>query len=386
MPADTRSKLASLIAPRRVIAYANGGGWVRAENKREDIVVLQRPTAEARFDQLIVPLSLTYDDYAQRILDVVDRLARSESRSSDQVLNELLAPPSDVLRFRLDDPVTADGSVPFGEGFELLKGVQRSIRAAACSVIDPQKFHRRLTRDKTDLLLQGTRLGQTERGSFVAIVILPLDAVPADDLNSIQLPLFEVTAQPPFVRSTTLQLMHAVTRVATALADGHPELIEQPTDTGVQVSANLCDALLEMQPPSERSSLFISASWARTLPPSVNTPSTVELKHEYFAPIAEYARRLRPQQEPQRDRFVGRVVALMGKPNDDGQMAGDVTVQFQHEDELLRARITLEPQHYQIACDAHKQHSYVSVEGMLVRLSRLHQIEGYSRFQHLVGM
>lgn len=377
--------LAALIRPEQALAYAKATGWVQAHTKRDGIAVLERPDQEQRFDQLIVPSDRMLDDFAARMADVVTRLSKYQDRPAVQVLNELLAPPSDVLRFRIDDPVAEDGTVPFEEGFELIKGVRRSLQAAACSVLAASKFHSRLSRHESDLLVQGARMGQTERGSFVALIILPLDAVPDDDDDPRQMSMFPDDWKTPFVRKTTSHLMQAVAHIAQSLDQGHPEEIESPTDDGIQVSANLCDALLEMRPPSERSTLQIAAAWAPTLPALATVPSAVEVRREWYPEIERYAAQLRPHQEPAPDRFIALVASLMGKANEKGQMAGDVTLQFQYEEELLRAKINLGPGDYQIACDAHKQHSYVSVEGILVRRARVHQIEEYSNFDHLHG-
>jgi hypothetical protein len=71
----------------------------------------------------------------------------------------------------------------------------------------------------------------------------------------------------------------------------------------------------------------------------------------------------------------------MGKPNADGAMEGDVILQFQAEEELLKAKVYLQPMHYATACDAHKSSGYVSVEGTLRRRFRLHQIEHPLQFR-----
>lgn len=378
-------KLLQSIQPDRLVAYASSRGWVRVRHQVDNVVVLGRPEAEQEFDQLIVPAQQRLADYVERVAEVIARLAEREQRAMASVLTDVLAPPSDLLRFRIDGAVADDGSVPLDDGLELLKGAQRSIRSAACSVLQPQPYHPRLSRTETDLLIQGARLGQTERGSFVALIILPLDAVPADVDDPTQQPLFPGDQAEPFVRKTSSQLLRAVDLLNRSIVEQDTERAVAAQEDGLQVSANLCEALIEMRPPRADGSLRISATWSSTVPLREAIPDSVEIRSEHFPFIEACANRLRPNQEPVAERFVARVTALMGKANDQGRMEGDVLLQFQYEDELLRAKITLPAVDHQVAIDAYKGHSYVSVTGTLVRRARVHEIRDCVEFRHLVG-
>lgn len=57
-------------------------------------------------------------------------------------------------------------------------------------------------------------------------------------------------------------------------------------ETEPVVSANVCEAILQMQPSADEAALGISASWATTLPPRAPIPAAVRIKAEYF-PIIE---------------------------------------------------------------------------------------------------
>jgi hypothetical protein len=294
------------------------------------------------------------------------------------VLNELLLPPSDILRYRLADRTTEDGTVPFEQGLELLKGVERSLRAAACSVVEKLKYFPRLARAESDKLLEAARMGQTERGSYIALVYLPLSAVLRVDENPGQTYIPTVDEPEPFVRQTTRHLMVAVDHITKCIAAGRPEQVEEPTEDGVQVSANLCDALLEMQPTGSQSSLQITAKLDSTVQPRVSGPLNVEIPAGQFDEIGRLASYLRPVNVPTRTVFVGTVSALMGQPNSVGEMQGRITLHFQHEDELLRGHVSLSAADYQIAVEAHRQNRFVTLQGFLHRRARMHVIEDYA--------
>ena len=64
-------------------------------------------------------------------------------------------------------------------------------------------------------------------------------------------------------------------------------------------------------------------------------------------------------------------------------MEGDVQFSFQSDDEILKARISLEPAKYAIACDAHKHDHFLSVTGVLTRGTYVHRISDIDDFTDL---
>lgn len=266
------------------------------------------------------------------------------------------------------------------DGINLLAGARKALIAAACDVLNPQPFHPRLSRAEAEQFVNACRLGQTERGSFVASLICPLN-LPEEAPS-----LFpELYASPEsLTRRVTRHLMKALERIAQAIkTDTLQRLISFENEP--VISANLYKALSEMQPPGERSALHVTAAWARTTPPSADVPNRVTLLREYFPVIEAAARQLRPKKEPQRDHFVGVVDTLSGEPDEDGRMQGTVILAIFHpeEESMIRARPDLPPEDYTTACDAYKEAQYVEVSGVLHRAARLHVLREYSDFRIL---
>jgi hypothetical protein len=69
---------------------------------------------------------------------------------------------------------------------------------------------------------------------------------------------------------------------------------------------------------------------------------------------------------------VGKVIELSGAPNPAGDLEGDVVLQVQTDDQLLKVRVTLDPNTYRDAGVAHFEQRYVSVRGQLHRGRRTH--------------
>ena len=216
-------QLVARINPVDARAYALASGWQRQQAVNGKVAIYSNPASD--LDQLLIPLDSAISDYAMRMAEVVANLAEKENRPAFEVLNDLLVPPSDVLRFRLDEPESQTGLIPLDQGIGLLVGARRALMAAACSIVQPQSFHPRLSRTEAEQLVRASLLGQSERGSYTAVIACRLDAGPGPR-GAKALPLFEPQprrahpepvspSEVPFTRQVTSLLMRSVARIAS---------------------------------------------------------------------------------------------------------------------------------------------------------------------------
>ncbi len=357
-----------LITPQQVRSYALAKGWQRVAGVNGEIALFNHP--QGQFDQLIVPMDESLDDYAKRLRDVVENLADFESRPSAEVLNDLMTPESDTLRYRVASMATGRGSIPLVDGIRLLDGAKRSILAAACSVVNPVAHHPRMSRTEAQQLLGACHLGQTERESYSVSVSCPLRAVEQDQVL--------LPGNAPFTRRAVALLMRSVSRLVSAIESDAVPAVFEAVPAEPALSANLCDALLQMQPQDEGSHLDIKASWATTLPPEAPIPGVVRIKYEYFPIIEDVFKTLQSEKEPEASLFVGYVDTLNGQPGDDGRMQGDATISILHEEEPRKAHVELSPGDYQIAIQAHSVAGAVKFKGILHLGRRTHRITNIS--------
>jgi len=359
-----------LIKPQQVRSYAIAKGWCRVLNVNGGIALFTHPGGQ--WDQLIVPMDESFDDYANRLRDVVENLAGFESRPVAEVLNDLLTPEADILRYRIASLATGRGSIPLMEGIRLLEGAKRSILAAACSVVNPIAHHARMSRTEAQQLLGACHLGQTERGSYAVSVSCPLRAVEQDKT------LFPDSE--PFTRRTVSTLMRSLSRMVTSIeADTVPSVFETHENQPV-LSVNLCEALLQMQPAEEDSHLDVKVSWATTLKQQDPIPTIVRIKHEYFPIIEDISKKLRPAQAPAASLFVGNIDNLGGEPGADGRMQGEATLSVMYEEQMQLVRVDLSPDDWRTAHVALGVHGIVKFQGILYRGTRVHRITDISEF------
>jgi hypothetical protein len=377
MPRETLPlELLAQLDPVQVKEYARATGWVREPRLSDSLVaVYAHPTSD--LDQIIVPLNRSSSGFARAMGDVINILAEKEKRSAGEILNDLLLPPADVLRFKESGPAADSGDVPLEHGIGLLLGARKQLLAAACSERRPQRYHPRLSLAEADQFLQQCRLGQTERASFTVTVACPLHAVPeAADLYE----------RLPFTRRVTTLLMRSLHRLALALDADELDPLLNPGEGEPIISSNLCEGLLDMTPEGRGSVLTISVSWARTMPPPATRPlpGVVRLRRETFGLIDTLATRLRPEYVPQRRMLFGFVDTLNGRSNAENQMEGPVVLRLvDPENETIRARADLNVADYHTAWQAHGRNLPIALEGIVRRVGRTFRIDEVSGFRLL---
>jgi len=368
-PDPQNLSLAARVDPHDVVRYAQARGWILTRAAHGAFHVLTHP--ESDLDQVLVPRSAQADDFALRVVEAAERLAERERRGVSAVLSDLRSTAADVLRFHVRgaDVERLDISYPHLAG--VIAGIEKCLRAAACSVVKPQPFHPRLSRSEADQLMQACRLRQTEPGSFTVVVACPLDAVdrptPADD-------------PAPFARRVTRDLMRSLQWIHDATAS--PVL---PPSSGIPapMSANLCEGLLDMQSEDERASLSVEVAWDHSVAPPTDVDPRIapELRREHFVFLGELARTLRPRDGGERPvPLVGHVDRLNGTPDENGRVYGEVVLSLFLDDTVLRARADLGPDDYIRALEAHRDNRLVRLSGVVRRGRKVHRVDEIAGF------
>jgi hypothetical protein len=140
-----------------------------------------------------------------------------------------------------------------------------------------------------------------------------------------------------------------------------------------------------MQPTGDGSLLGVQTNWSRsfTAPPDNEVPRSVLLRSDVFPEIEKVYVALRPSKDPKLSNFIGLVDSLMGNPDTERRVEGDVVFLLFDADETIRARATLNADDYHIAWQAHGAAGFVSLRGKLIRERRSHRLEEVSHLKQV---
>jgi hypothetical protein len=344
--------------------YLEARGWSRTGEFQNALAVFGRGLGS--LDQVLVPMNPGYEDFNARMQDAILKIADDEQRPLQAIIQDLLSSNVDTLRYSIRSSATDRGTLPLEQGLSLLEGARKSLLAAACTVLAPTAtFHARMSRSDAEDFVQACELGQTEQGSYTLTLRCPMHALKSGD----ELPVPDNS--PPFGRLATETLVASVSRLVNAIDHDHIDAVLQPNQEYGRVTANLCDALIKMQPDGEYASLSLAVSWAPSIHSRVPTNSVV-IRGDHFSSISEISKQLRGSPISHAAPFVAIVDELRGAEQaDDGRRCGEVRLTIYQEDEALRARANLNADQYAFAVEAHMRGSYVMVSGVLNRGPRL---------------
>lgn len=357
---DVRA-LAAAISYQDLRDYLLARRWTSVPSRRAEVAIFRSPGAGDVEIQL--PLDTSLADYADAITLAARRLAEHDRRDVEAVLHDLAEPRRDVIRYALSGDATARGTIDLLAGSALISGAVKSLLASACSVQRPRRVHPRMTLADAEAFVRECRLGQTELGSYVLTIDAPLDV--RDDVAQGEI---------PFGRRTTSYLIEATGYLASTIRSGEPSRVLEDDPEAPLVSANLCEALVEMMPADESADLRLATTWSPLIPAPARARSEVRLERAMFESIERIAQQLRPAQGRVAAHFVGTVVELSGSPSPSGQLEGDVVLQVQVDDQLLKVRVNLDADDYRRAVEAHLHQRFVSVRGVLHRGRRAHHL------------
>lgn len=350
--------------------YLVARAWQNVPSRLDHVAIYRSP--DDGDVEVQVPLDTSLADYVDAILLAARRIAGSEARTVGQVLHDLTRPRSDTLRFALGGQATRAGSIGMTAGLALVQGALKSLLASACSVQRPRRFHPRMSLGEAESFVRACRLGQTELGSYVLTVDAPVDAPGPRDGDGT-----------PFGRRATIYLLASAAHLVATIRRGDVARILDDDPAAPQISANLCEALVEMMPVDESADLRLTSSWSPVIPVPKDLPAAVCFDRTMFEPIERLAQQLRPAHSAGPVQFVGKVVELSGASSPTGQLEGDVVLQVQVEDQLLKVRTTLGPEAYTEAGRAHLSQQYVSLHGQLHRGRRTHALKDPADFKVL---
>lgn len=367
---DRSAELAAQIGHEALRNYLDARRWDSAPSRLGRAAIYRSPGGGEA--EVQVPLDPGLADYIDAIVLAARRIAGFEGREVEQVIRDLLRPRSDLVRYALHGAATETGTIGLLAGLSMVSGAVKSLLASACGVQRPRRFHPRMTLVDAESYVRACRLGQTELGSFVLTIDTPLDVQTQGDAGEV-----------PFGRRATSYLFAASAFLERSIRRGEPERVLDEPPEAPRISANLCDALVEMMPADESADLHLRGSWSPLVPAPAGLPVAVHFERGMFETVERLAQQLRPAHGTEAAQFVGKVIELSGAPNPAGALEGDVVLQVHVDDQILKVRTSLGPEAYALAGGAHLHQQYVSVRGQLHRGRRTHVLKNPREFSAL---
>lgn len=343
-------------------SYLLRTGWQPKPFKQPQVLYFEGPQADDGTPLVqLVPVSGNYRDFPLRVEEIVQALSSIEQRPAGDILRDILTPTCDLVHFRLESVETRSGTIELGFVGPFIQSMKNLFVFAACGELQPQRFFTRALKQAVQFA-DRCRLRSAPVGSFMVDVETPL--VPPANEMQVRLEAY------PLERLILLSLMDGLGLLQQAIESGQKQAIF--AERGAPLNANMCEALLGMRPDSPDVRLEVRVSWSREWPlPEHAPPTAVAFEGKAFEQIDAIARALRTGTEPQRRQLRGRVVRLAAKDPVRGEASTLMaTVQVESPNAPARVDVSLAPQQYRVACDAHRDGLRIAASGILERNGR----------------
>lgn len=351
------------VRPIDAMTYLRATGWVAQERLGDKGAILMK-AGEPSETALTVPLRSDLADFAVRISEMLSTLEGVEKRSQFEILTDITTTSFDLIRVRSTSTLAASGSIPIDLGVSLFEQAREMMLAAACSTVSPKAYWARRRPKQATTYLEGVRLGQTERGSYVLTVQSPIP------------PAFkgELFGEDPFERQVSRTLIGALNYTKDAAQQALTSEDFEPFRRGIErgVSANLCDALVSLARATPESAVEVSVTLSRNRPTENAQNHFTSTFQQDLIPVIEEASRVFKETEPEEEfmlfGFVERLDRAVGTP------IGRIAIRGIVAERPRRIFVDLPEAWYHEAIRAHDENNPIFCVGDLVKEGRTFQL------------
>lgn len=357
-------------------AYMRNTGWNRIEVPKHGATLFQKQVGTNFFEALL-PLSKDFMDYTYRVIDVLETIAEAEKREVHQVLTDLSISPGDTVRFRVINRNTIGGTISFIEGFNLLEAAKKALFTTACDIVQPEKYHKRLGLKGAQQFIEACRLGQTEKGSFVASVICPfVNQTPEDKAQELSHINSAEDFEQSLTRRVTTRLMSSLAEIKNHIDRGEENRIIDLEGEHI-ISGNFLESIIELNSTKEPTEIEIMTSWSVLAQQQQPVSNIIKFSNDYIPVLEHVIGKMRPVDKGYEDDFVGKISSTKADPDIHSRTDGEIVLNYVlgDEEKVSKARVVLNSEDYDRACEAHKQGKSVKIRGKLVAVGRSKTIE-----------
>ena len=263
------------------------------------------------------------------------------------------------------------GTLPFSYAATLINGLRDFLIAAACVEENPQPFYRRASKIGIDYA-NACRFGQTNIGSFIVNIESLVPTIPNQQLS-----LLPNEKTEHFNRRVLKRIQKSLHSVSHAIKEGDASPI---IDYKTGLNANMCEALLALKAEQMNIDIEYSVRWSLSTPQPKDVPEKVKIEQIGFDYLESAAKVLRDSGESTRRKIEGKVIRLSASDLQQDYTQRIITISTNINNKNIKVNVSLDTEHYKLACDAHRDGKTIQVEGVLERIGNRWELMASENF------
>ena len=347
-----------------VTAYIRKSGWIKQDHPNANLLVFTGPQKDDSGNEikLVLPNGNDFSDSEKKISTAVHLLSELEKLSIAEIIQKIKNRGVDILRQRIFNN-TRLSNLPLELAPSIIQRLRDLVYHAACSEEDPQPYFDK-GRKIGKVYTQKCRFGHTFHGSFGLSIEMPIPP------NST--PSFPNEAEAvPLERRIMERIIRGLQISANAVHEGNVDIITNGFDKGF--NANLCEVMTQLTESLEEFNIEYSMLWSSefSVEQDIRAFSNITIEPSVYRPFFESAAKsLRAARESIETEIFGKITHLQALSIDDNEEDGlktdarQIVIYWEMENgRKTNIRVSLNPEDYRSACDAHKDSKAVSIKG-----------------------
>lgn len=358
------------LRPRNIAMYLRSNGWKKASEKEGKYSVWIEDSADE--NEVIVPSRPDFADYPLRVSQLLNGVAKKEKRDYLSVLNDIFSHSADVVSIAVSPKGSSSGTIPLGDGVNLITKVRDLFLAAACTTIDPRSSYLSRKPPKANDYVDRLKLGQTARGSYVVNVVSPIAPAVGEAIED------------PFERKVNTKLASAL-RHLLLTTDNYVETGDNSSLTrsiSDGINSNLCESVVGLAGGAEDPiDVKVDFKWSGTRPIPTAVPSSFVIPKDAIPTIFEIGRYFR--ETSPRENFQLEGVFVSAERRDENELGTLKAIGIVDETTKIVRVVDLPKGLYDIGLDAHKNFKRIRCSGTLAKDGRTYKLSNVSRIRVL---
>lgn len=254
-------------------------------------------------DAILLPMDNGFSDYSRSIIRVIETIAKYENISVKGMFGKLINPSCDILKWRVADHSTINGSISFNSMEHNIQSIKDMLGSACLDILEPTSFHSKVYVKNVLEQISKYNFGQTEIGSYILNVLCPLGYYQYQLFNPAEEEL-------PLSRRINLRVLRNISRVQKSIEDGSSEMRDNVAES--KLSVNFLTALSELYEENKDSELTIKADWNKSVPNPISNPiSMVMLNPRCIDKVMEVVEDFTPKEEQNIEKtYFGKIINI----------------------------------------------------------------------------
>jgi len=299
---------------------------------------------------------------------VTERLASFEQRPTAEVAFRVEHLFVDVTRFRVANDLVIEGSIPLTAGVDLVASAYKLLRASATTARRPRAQIAGNFSRLGDQIADQARLAQTEEGSYILPILMPLSEPPPETEAGLwqhEAGIDRVAPEPP-ERRVTRTLAQALTVLQTRIVEParEPKAADIIPLIAAGGSRELVMAVSQVLSDPAVAVFEASFAWASGVTAPAAVPRSISFPAEASDLLTEASKLLLTSRRDPAERMTGPIVEVRHIPDDP---FGEVALQTMRQGRQVEIRVRLDRQHLDPTHEWMRTARTIVVEGQVQR-------------------